>query len=184
MYRYGMNRRIKNPEGKTVPVSISIPAPMVAWLKTQAKSPSSAVTCLIRKAMAEGSPTAEQKEAAEAAVVGRAWAPFMLVRIQTWPLSVDESHQVKHANRLLRAIRRRGQATMTARDLFALVRDSAIPDRKSFDPVLALMVEYGALRPTHESEARKGRKPELYDIRPELLPDSTGGQEVADGLAI
>ena len=59
---------------------------------------------------------------------------------------------------------------MTARDMFRLVEDSAVPSMDEFRPVLALLVEHGAIRPSSDAGATTGRPAERYEIHPDLLP--------------
>jgi len=100
-----------------------------------------------------------------------AWAPFLLAHRRAVLGDAAEKPEAHHARRLWRALQRRGRASMTARDLFALVRDSAIPDMEAFRPVLAVLVEHGAVRPGPGEASNRGRPAELWEVHPGLLCD-------------
>jgi len=72
---------------------------------------------------------------------------------------------------------------MTARDLFDLVRDSAVPDMAAFRPVLDLLRDHGAVRPASGEDGNRGRPAELWHVHPDLLPrdmrDNSQGMEGA-----
>jgi hypothetical protein len=99
-----------------------------------------------------------------------AWAPFLLAHHRAVLGDAAEPAEAHHARRLWRAIQRRGRATMTARDLFRLVEDSAVPTMADFRPVLDLLREHGAVRPAAGEDGRPGRPAELWQINPALLP--------------
>ena len=58
---------------------------------------------------------------------------------------------------------------MSARDLFDLVRDSAIPDMEAFRPVLAVLADHGAVRLSPGEAGNRGRPAELWQVHPDLL---------------
>ncbi len=73
---------------------------------------------------------------------------------------------------------------MTARELFDLVRDSAVPSMADFRPVLDLLREHDAVRPAAGEDGRPGRPAELWQINPALLPrDMRDNPEGMEGAA-
>jgi hypothetical protein len=112
-----------------------------------------------------------------------AWAPFLLAHHRAVLGDAAEPDEAHHARRLWRAIQRRGRASMTARELFDLVRDSAVPSMADFRPVLDLLREHGAVRPAPGQPGSNGRPAELWQINPALLPrdlrDNPGDMEGA-----
>jgi hypothetical protein len=112
-----------------------------------------------------------------------AWAPFLLGHHRAVLGNAAEHLEAHHARRLWRAIQRRGRATMTARELFDLVRDSALPGMADFRPVLALLAEHAAVRPAPGQSGSNGRPAELWQINPALLSrdlrDNSEGMEGA-----
>lgn len=133
-----------------------------------------------------GNPEAETV-GAEAMRAACAWAPFLLAHHRAVVGSAAEKPEARHARRLWRALQRRGRATMTARDLFRLVEDSALPSMADFRPVLDLLVEHGAVRPAAGEAARTGRPAERWEVHPDLRPevssDMSGISLVAEGVA-
>ena len=99
-----------------------------------------------------------------------AWAPFLLAHHRAVLGDAAEPPEVHHAGRLWRALARRGRPVMTARELFDLVRDSAVPDMASFRPVLDRMAEHGAIRPAADGEGKPGRPAERWAVHPAHLP--------------
>ncbi len=97
------------------------------------------------------------------------WAPFLLAHHRSVLGDAAEKSEVHHARRLWRALVRRGQPAMTAREMFDLVRDSALPDMAAFRTVLALLIEHGAVREAPAEGAKAGRPAERYEVRPDLL---------------
>jgi hypothetical protein len=106
---------------------------------------------------------------AEAMRAACAWAPFLLAHHRSVLGDAAKPPEVHHATRLWRALERKGQPVMTARELFDLVRDSAVPDMASFRPILALLMEHNAVRPQSGGEGKPGRPTELWEIHPDLL---------------
>ncbi|MCK6490392.1 MAG: DUF3987 domain-containing protein [Planctomycetes bacterium] len=98
-----------------------------------------------------------------------AWAPFLLAHHRAVLGNAAELPEAHHARRLWRALQRRGLASMTARDLFDLARDSALPTMAEFRPVLDLLAEHGAVRPAPGEDSRPGRPAERWDVHPSLL---------------
>ncbi len=99
-----------------------------------------------------------------------AWAPFLLGHHRAVLGDAAEPAEAHHARRLWKALKRRGRASMTARDLFRLVEDSAVPTMADFRPVLDLLREHGAVRPAAGEDGRPGRPAELWEVHPDLLP--------------
>jgi hypothetical protein len=108
---------------------------------------------------------------AEAMRAACAWAPYLLDHRKKILGEAAEPQELHHARRLWDAIGRRGTSTMTKRELFKLIQDSAMPDMKTFDPVLLLMEEHGAISLMDASEKISGRPSVWYKIHPELLPE-------------
>lgn len=113
-------------------------------------------------------PTADRVDVA-AMRAACAWAPFLLAHHRAVLGDAAEKPEAHHAGRLWRALTRKGRPTMTARELMDLVRDSAVPDMAAFRPVLALLVEHGAVRPMAGEERKPGRQAERYEVHPDLL---------------
>ena len=107
---------------------------------------------------------------AEAMRAACAWAPFLLAHHRAVLGDAAEKPESRHARRLWKAIQRHGRPVMTGRDLFRLVEDSALDAMKAFQPVLAALVEHGAVRLMAEEAAKKGRPAERYEVHPDLLP--------------
>lgn len=112
-----------------------------------------------------------------AEVVGReamraacAWAPYLLAHHRAVLGDAVEPTERHHGRRLWRALQRRGRAVMTARDLFKLVHDSALPDMETFAPVLGLLVDHGALRRLPREASAQGRPAERFAVHPGILP--------------
>ncbi len=99
-----------------------------------------------------------------------AWAPFLLAHHRAVLGNAAEPAEARHARRLWHAIQRRGRASMSARDLFRLVEDSAMPSMDEFRPVLEILAEHGAIRPATEVAGRAGRPAERWEVHPSLLP--------------
>ena len=99
-----------------------------------------------------------------------AWAPFLLAHHLAVLGEAAEKPEAHHARRLWRALQRRGLASMTARDLFRLVEDSAVPSMADFRPLLDQLAEHGAVRPSPGETGNRGRPAERYAIHPDLLP--------------
>jgi hypothetical protein len=99
-----------------------------------------------------------------------AWAPFLLAHHRAVLGAAAEPDEAHHGRRLWRALQRRGRATMTGRELFDLVRDTAVPDMASFRPVLDLLAEHGAVRPAADAASNRRRPAETWEINPALLP--------------
>jgi hypothetical protein len=112
-----------------------------------------------------------------------AWAPFLLAHHRAVLGDAAEPPEAHHARRLWRALQRRGRASMTARELFALVRDSAVPTMADFRPVLDLLCEHDAVRPAPGEAGNRGRPAELWEVNPALVPcdlcDKSEGMEGA-----
>jgi hypothetical protein len=108
---------------------------------------------------------------AEAMRAACGWAPFLLAHHRAVLGDAAEKPEAHHARRLWKALRRRGRATMSGRDLFKLVLDSALPDMEAFAPVLALLVEHGAVRSAAGKRARARRPAAMYEVHPDLLPE-------------
>jgi len=100
-----------------------------------------------------------------------AWAPYLLAHHRAVLGDAGEKSEAHHARRLWRALQRRGRARMTARELFDLVRDSAVPDMAAFRPVLDLLREHGAVRPASGEGGRSGRPAVLWEVHPDLVRD-------------
>lgn len=103
-----------------------------------------------------------------------AWADFLLAHHRAVLGSAVEPPEQHHARRLRAALQRRGRPVMTARDLFKLVHDSALPDMKAFHPVLSLLMDSHAIRPAHDAVDGPGRRPDRYQIHPRILPGNVG----------
>jgi hypothetical protein len=114
-------------------------------------------------------PTAEEvgHEAMRAAC---AWATYLLAHHRAVLGDAVEPMERHHARRLWRALQRRGRSVMTARDLFKLVHDSALPDMDAFAPVLGLLVDHGALRRLPRDGSAQGRPAERFAVHPGILP--------------
>ncbi len=124
---------------------------------------------------------------AEAMRAACAWAPFLLAHRQAVLGEAAEKPEARHARRLWRALQRRGHASMTARDLFRLVEDSAMPSMDEFRPVLDILAEHGAIRPATEFAGRAGRPAERWEVHPSLLPSlpvSDKTDTMADGEGV
>jgi len=107
---------------------------------------------------------------AEAMRAACSWAPYLLAHHRAVLGDAVEPPERHHARRLWRALQRRGRPVMTARDLFKLVLDSAMPDKDAFAPVLALLVDHGAVRPLPRDSSAQGRPAERFAIHPAILP--------------
>ena len=83
---------------------------------------------------------------------------------------IAETSELHHARRLVAALGRRGSPVMTARDLFRLVHDSALPDMDAFRPVLDLLTGQGVVRPLAYEAGKPGRRAERYEVHPDLVP--------------
>lgn len=103
----------------------------------------------------------------EAAV---AWSDYLHRHFIAAMGEISEPSDVHHARRLIAALGRRGKLVMTARDMFKLVLDSALPDMDAFRPVLDLLTEHGAIRPRQPLPGKPGRPAEQYEIHPDLVP--------------
>lgn len=99
-----------------------------------------------------------------------AWAPFLLAHHRAVLGDAGEPPEAHHARRLWRALQRRSRPTMTARELFRLVEDSAIPSMDAFRPVLDLLADRGAVRPVTDEPAGRGRAAVRWEVHPTLLP--------------
>lgn len=117
-----------------------------------------------------------------------AWAPFLLAHHRAVLGDAAEKPEAHHARRLVRALQRRGRAAMTARDIFRLVEDSALPSMADFRPVLDLLAEHGAVRPVPDGPGGRGRATERWEVNPALLPsprmsDKTDTNRHSSGLS-
>lgn len=113
-----------------------------------------------------------------------AWAPFLLAHHRAVLGAAAEPAEAHHARRLWRAIQRRGRASMTARELFDLVRDSAVPSMADFRPVLDLLAEHEAIRPVPGAAGNRGRPAEVWQINPALIArDVRDNPEGMEGAA-
>jgi len=107
---------------------------------------------------------------AETMTAAAAWLPYLAGHFHASIAGAVEPPELHHARRLLRAIGRRGLGTMTARDLFRLVEDSAVPDMEAFGPVLGVLIDADVVRTVPSERSRPGRQAARYDIHPEALP--------------
>lgn len=124
---------------------------------------------------------------AEAMRAACAWAPFLLAHRRAVLGEAAEKPEARHARRLWRALQRRGHASMTSRDLFRLIEDSAMPSMDEFRPVLDILAEHGAIRPATEVAGRAGRPAERWEVHPSLLPsppESDKTDTMADGEGV
>jgi len=114
-----------------------------------------------------------QEVGAEAMRASVAWAPFLLEHHRAVLGEAEVNDEVHHARRLWRALGRHGQPIMTARDMFKMVLDSALPNMATFQPVLDLLVEHEAVRLIPNAGGTVGRRPaQRFAVNPRLLPST------------
>lgn len=114
-------------------------------------------------------PAATEIDAASMAAAC-AWAPFLIGNFKLAAGVAAESASVRHARRLVAALRRQDKKTLTAREAFRLIDGAADMERmEDFHPVAEILIERGYLIPLVSETGARGRPSERFQVHPEVF---------------
>jgi hypothetical protein len=98
-----------------------------------------------------------------------AWAPFLIGNFKLAAGTAAEPASVRHARRLVAALRRQNIKITTAREAFRLI-DGAVDMRsmEDFSAVAEVLSERGYLIPLASEPGAKGRPSEKFQVHPDV----------------